>query len=166
MALPLLGGQMGYAGAGGKRFMSSVLAKASQPGGYQKVTTYGAGGNPNYRGPSFGSGYGQAFAANKARATKIEGMYDQMLKAAGPGGAFEKRGLHALEQIRGKGIQQRIGQGMANVTAADPTVEGRLTLEDLMQQRQMGIMQQKAGFLERIEDSYPDYSSLFSMLSR
>jgi ribosomal protein S12 len=37
---------MAFIGAGGKQFMSSVLAKASMPGGYQ-MTTYYPGGNPN-----------------------------------------------------------------------------------------------------------------------
>ena len=123
--------------------------------------------------------YGQAFAANKARQARIEAMYDQMLKATSREGAFYKSSVGQIEQAKVKGVGQEtqnlISSGMYGTTTAAGTPRrweadvgqpARLKLEDLMEQRRMGIQQQRAGFVERIEDSYPDYSSMFSMLAR
>jgi len=117
--------------------------------------------------------------ANIARQKRIEEMYDKMMGMVGPGGAFEKRGLGEIERARTKGVggemQQMISSGMYGTTTAagvgrkweaDVGAPARLRLEDIMQQRQLGVMGQKAGFLERIEDVYPDYSSLLQMLAR
>lgn len=117
--------------------------------------------------------------ANIERRKQIEGMYDKMMGMVGPGGAFEKRGLGEIEAAKTKGVgqetQQMISSGMYGTTTAagvgrkweaDVGAPARLRLEDIMQQRQLGVMGQKAGFLERIEDVYPDYSSLLQMLAR
>ena len=117
--------------------------------------------------------------ANIARRGQIEGMYDKMMGMVGPGGAFEKRGLGEIERAKTKGVgketQSLISGGMFGTTTAagvgrkweaDVGAPARLRLEDIMQQRQLGVMGQKAGFLERIEDVYPDYSSLLQMLAR
>ena len=117
--------------------------------------------------------------ANIERRKQIEGMYDKMMGMVEPGGAFEKRGLGEIERARTKGVgqetQQMISSGMYGTTTAagvgrkweaDVGAPARLRLEDIMQQRQLGVMGQKAGFLERIEDVYPDYSSLLQMLAR
>jgi len=167
----------GYVGAGGQRFMSSVLAKASMPGGYKKTT---------YRPQPYGGlirqmGAQQASArqANIARRKQIESLYGRMMGMVQPGGAFERRGLAGIERQKTKGVgremQQMISSGMYGTTTAagvgrrweaDVGAPARLRLEDIMQQRQLGIMGQKAGFLERIEDVYPDYSSLLQLLAR
>lgn len=120
-----------------------------------------------------------ARAANVARQKRIETMYDEMMKSVGPGGAFEKRGLAQIETAKTKGVgqemQQMVSSGMYGTTTAagvpgrweaEVGAPARLRLEDIMQQRQLGVKQQKAGFLERIEDVYPDYSSLLQMLAR
>jgi len=117
--------------------------------------------------------------ANIARQKRIEEMYDKMMGMVGPGGAFEKRGLAEIETARTKGVggemQQMISSGMYGTTTAagvpkrweaEVGAPARLRLEDIMQQRQLGVMGQKAGFLERIEDVYPDYSALLQMLAR
>jgi len=117
--------------------------------------------------------------ANIQRRKQIEAMYDKMMGMVGPGGAFEKRGLGEIESARTKGVgqqmQQMISGGMYGTTTAagigkqweaDVGAPARLRLEDIMQQRQLGVMGQKAGFLERIEDVYPDYSALLQMLAR
>ena len=117
--------------------------------------------------------------ANIQRRTQIEGMYDKMMGMVGPGGALEKRGLADIERQKTKGVgqemQQMISSGMYGTTTAagtgrrweaDVGAPARLRLEDIMQQRQLGVMGQKAGFLERIEDVYPDYSALLQMLAR
>ena len=177
MALPLLGSKMGYAGAGGQRFMSSALAKASQ-GGYTRTTTYPGGINPYYKGPNVTSGFAQAKQANVARQARIEGMYGEMLKSVGRGGAFEKAGLADIEEARVKGVgeetQSMISSGTYGTTTAAGipakhrkiATQARLKLEDVMSQRELAIKQQKIGFLERIEDAYPDYSQLLSSLAR
>jgi len=136
--------------------------------------------------PSYGGAIGQisrqqssARQANIARQGRIEGMYDKMMGMVSPGGAFEKRGLADIErrktQTVGKETQGLISGGMFGTTTtaglgrkfeADVGAPARLRLEDIMQQRQLGVMGQKAGFLERIEDVYPDYSSLLQMLAR
>ena len=117
--------------------------------------------------------------ANIDRRKQIEAMYDKMMGMVGPGGAFEKRGLGEIEAAKTKGVgketQQMISSGMYGTTTAagvgrkweaDVGAPARLRLEDIMQQRQLGVMGQKAGFLERIEDVYPDYSALMQMLAR
>ena len=117
--------------------------------------------------------------ANIQRRKQIEAMYDKMMGMVGPGGAFEKRGLGEIEAAKTKGtgkeMQQMISSGMYGTTTAagvgrkweaDVGAPARLRLEDIMQQRQLGVMGQKAGFLERIEDVYPDYSALLQMLAR
>jgi len=117
--------------------------------------------------------------ANVKRQKRIEGLFDMMSKMVSPGGAFEKRGLADIEAQKKKGVgqetQQMISSGMYGTTTAAGAgkrweasvgAPARLRLEDIMQQRQLGVMGQKAGFLERIEDVYPDYSSLMQMLAR
>jgi len=53
---------------------------------------------------SISRGTAQARQANVARQTRIEGMYDEMLKSVGRGGAFEKAGLADIEEARVKGV--------------------------------------------------------------
>lgn len=126
-----------------------------------------------------GAQQASARAANIARQKRIESLYGRMMGMVSPGGAFEKRGLADIERQKTKGVgtemQQMISSGMYGTTTAagagrrweaDVGAPARLRLEDIMQQRQLGVMGQKAGFLERIEDVYPDYSSLLQMLAR
>ena len=111
--------------------------------------------------------------ANLARQGQITSMYDEMMKRYQPGGAFERRGLGEIERAKTKGVgketQQMISSGLFGTTTAAQTgrrweaevgAPSRLRLEDIMQQRMTGIQQKKAGFLERIEDVYPNYSAL------
>lgn len=126
-----------------------------------------------------GAQQASAKRANIARQRRIESLYGKMMGMVQPGGAFEKRGLGEIERARTKGVgketQQMISSGMYGTTTAagigrgweaDVGAPARLRLEDIMQQRQLGVMGQKAGFLERIEDVYPDYSSLLQLLAR
>lgn len=120
-----------------------------------------------------------ARASNIARQRQIESMYSQMMQRYQPGGAFEKRGLGEIERARTKGVgqemQQMISSGLYGTTTAagvprqweaEVGAPARLRLEDIMQQRLTGIQQQKAGFLERIQEPYPDYSALMSAIMR
>jgi len=121
----------------------------------------------------FGRAGEKARQANLARKQQIESMYGEMMKRYQPGGAFERRGLGEIERQRTKGVgkemQQMISSGLFGTTTAagtgrrweaDVGAPARLRLEDIMQQRLTGIQQQKAGFLERIKEPYPDYSAL------
>ena len=159
-------------------------------GGEVEIGPQAGGGLQPYT-RTIGGGYGgqiigqvgtqqrSAKRANIARRKQIEAMYDKMMGMVGPGGAFEKRGLGEIERAKTKGVgqetQQMISSGMYGTTTAagvgrkweaDVGAPARLRLEDIMQQRQLGVMGQKAGFLERIEDVYPDYSALLQMLAR
>jgi len=115
----------------------------------------------------------RARKANLARKQQIESMYGEMMKRYQPGGAFERAGLGQIERARTKGVgqetQHMISSGLFGTTTAAQTgrrweaevgAPSRLRLEDIMQQRLTGIQQQKAGFLERIKEPYPDYSAL------
>ncbi len=127
---------------------------------------------------SISAGSASARQANVQRQARIESMYADMLKSVGRGGAFEKSGLADIEKTRVSGVgeetQSMISSGVYGTTTAagvgakhrDIAAQSRIKLEDLLVQRELGVKQQTAGFLERIEDSYPDYSQLLSMLAR
>ena len=115
----------------------------------------------------------RARQANLARKQQIDSIYGEMMKRFQPGGAFERAGLGQIERAKTKGtgkeMQQMISSGLFGTTTAAQTgrrweaevgAPARLRLEDIMQQRLTGIQQQKAGFLERIQEPYPDYSAL------
>lgn len=129
------------------------------------------------------AGFGQvserARQANIARQQRIEEMYGLMEQRVQPGGAFERRGLAEIETARTRGVgremQQMISSGMYGTTTAAGIGRGweaevgapaRGRLEDVMQQRLTGIQMQKAGFLERIEEPYPDYRMLMQAIMR
>lgn len=139
-----------------------------------------------YRPQPYGGAIGQIGAqqrsarqANIQRRKQIESLYGEMLGMVQPGGAFERRGLADIERQKTRGVgretQRMISGGMYGTTTAagvgrrwEADVAGpqRLRLEDIMQRRQLGVMGQKAGFLERIEDEYPEYSQLLQLLAR
>ena len=147
--------------------------------GLQPYTRIVGGGYGGQLTSQIGAQQASARRANIARKKQIESLFDMMSKMVSPGGAFERRGLADIERQKTKGVgkemQQMISSGMYGTTTAAGTgrrwesevgAPARLRLEDIMQQRQLGVMGQKAGFLERIEDVYPDYSSLLQMLAR
>ena len=116
-----------------------------------------------------------ALASNVKRETEIRGTYDQLI---GQGqGAFRTAGLADIErgktQAIGSGMQQMVSSGMfGTTTAASIPVQAenqaslsRLKLEDIIQQRQTELKLGKAGFVERIEDPYPDYNQLIQAMA-
>lgn len=167
-------------------FFGKYAATGGRRPAETRTITYAGGVNPYYRGPTparvaagFGRAGEKARQANIARQKRIETMYSEMMARVQPGGAFEKRGLAEIERARTKGVgqemQQMIGAGMYGTTTAagvgrkweaDVGAPARLRLEDIMEQRLTGIQQQKAGFLERIQEPYPDYSALMQMVAR
>lgn len=113
--------------------------------------------------------------ANVARETEVRGTYDELI---GQGqGAFRTAGLADIErgktQAIGAGTQQMISSGLyGTTTAASIPVQAenqaslsRLKLEDIIQQRQSQLKLGKAGFVERIEDPYPDYGLLVQAMA-
>lgn len=161
-----------YATTGGRRpgYTRTIQTPAQRrraTGGYGRVAA------------GFGRAGEQARQANIARRQQIESMYGEMMKRYQPGGAFERAGLGQIERARTKGVgkemQQMISSGLFGTTTAAGTgrrweaevgAPSRLRLEDIMQQRLTGIQQQKAGFLERIQEPYPDYSKLMGAVGR
>jgi len=111
-----------------------------------------------------------ALAANKARETEIRGIYADII-GQGQGAALTA-GLAEIEQGKtqaiGAGTQQMISSGLyGTTTAASIPVQAeqtaglqRLKLEDILQQRTTQAKLGLAGFAERIETPYPDYSML------
>jgi hypothetical protein len=111
-----------------------------------------------------------ARAANIKRETEIRGIYADII---GQGqGAARTAGLADIERTKtqavGAGTQQMISSGLfGTTTAASIPVQAeqtagfqRLKLEDMLQQRTNVAKLGLAGFAERIETPYPDYSML------
>ena len=117
--------------------------------------------------------------ANLQRYAQAMKIYEDIIGRTAPGGAFEKAGLAQIETAKTRGVgremQQLISGGMFGTTTAagvergweaDVGAPARLRLEDIMEQRRTTAQLGKAGFIERREDVYPDYSSLLQMLAR
>jgi len=117
-----------------------------------------------------------ARAANIAREKEIRGIYGQEISQYEEGGAFKEAGLADIERTKtravGAGTQQMISSGLyGTTTAASIPVQAeaqagqaRLKLEDILQQRVTQAKGKLAGFVERIETPYPDYSMLMNAM--
>lgn len=174
---------------GGAASRTPLLEGMPKGGGFTRTTTYGAGGNPYFRGNTsgafnkllsqFGAKEKEARASNLKRYEQAMSIYDQIIARSQPGGAFEKRALGEIERQKTKGVgqemQQLISSGLFGTTTASGAgkrweaevgAPARLTLEDMMQQRVSGAQRDKAGFIERRSDPYPDYSMLANLASR
>ena len=114
-----------------------------------------------------------ALEANTKRQAQIEGIFDEIIARYSPGGIFGKSYLQQLEGQKtrdvGAGMQSLISSGLSGTTTtaglpqkweAEVGAPSRLKLEDLMMERLSGAQTQKAGFLERIEEPYPDMNPL------
>lgn len=173
--MAFIGRSTAFSKPGGMQPFTRTVPSHSYTTGYQRKQS-----RPNYSGLI--SGFQQQAAgarqANLARQQRIESIYSSMLERYQPGGAFEKGGLAQIESARTKGVgreqQQMISSGLFGTTTAasvgrrweaDVGAPARLRLEDIMGQRRTGIQQQKAGFLERIQQPYPDYSALMNAIA-
>ena len=121
----------------------------------------------------------RARQANIARRKRIEALYEERMKRYQPGGALERAGLARIERGRVRGIgeetQRMISGGVYGTTTAaqiprrweaEVGAPARLKLEDIMAAGLTEAQREKAGFLERIEEPYPDYSMLMQLLAR
>lgn len=116
-----------------------------------------------------------ALSANTAREQEIRNIYTSILGQ--DYGAARTAGLSEIsrqeKQDVGQGTQQLISSGMFGTTTAAAlpmqagrvATEQRLKLEDVLAQRKTEAQQQMAGFIERIEQPYPDYSALLTAIS-
>jgi hypothetical protein len=118
-----------------------------------------------------------ARVANIQRKQDILGIFGQLESMVQPGGAFEKSALSQLATQKrsdvGSETQNLISSGLFNTTTAAGVgtkwesqvgAPSRLKLEDIQQQRLSEVIGQKAGFLERIEEPYPDMSTIAQLV--
>lgn len=111
--------------------------------------------------------------SNIERRKQIEAIYSGIIGKYEAGGAFEKAGLQEIETARTRGVgqemQQMISSGLYGTTTAagvprkwetEVGQPARLRLEDIMMQRLTSAQTEKAGFMERIEEPYPDYATM------
>jgi len=115
----------------------------------------------------------KAIAANKSREMEIRGLYESNKKALQPGGSWETAMLADIERQGEKIVssesQQMISSGLYGTTAAasipgkvrrEYTAPARLTLEDMLLQRRLQHNLDYAGFIERINNGYPDLGAV------
>lgn len=114
--------------------------------------------------------------ANLKRENEIRGTYAGIISQYQSGGAFKAAGLADIEETKtravGAGTQQLISSGLYGTTTAsalpvqaeNQAQRSRLRLEDILQERTNQAKLGLAGFVERIEDPYPDYSVLINAM--
>lgn len=117
---------------------------------------------------------GEAKAANVKRETEIRDIYADIINSiSGSNESLRAAGLKDIESQANKAIGQQtqnlISSGLYGTTtaAAVPTQvatqftqPARLKLEDFLSSRKREAQLGLAGFIERIENPYPDYSAL------
>jgi len=118
----------------------------------------------------------QAYKANLERKEIIEEMYDEMIARYGAGGTFGAGYKAELETAKKSAIssatQTDISRGLYGVSPYEATWEkevgapARLKLEDIKMEKLTAAEQAKAGFLERIEEPYPDYGLIASLAAQ
>ena len=110
--------------------------------------------------------------SNLARKDQVSQIYQDIIKRYEPGGAFGAGYEAQLQRQKigdvGKTAQRDIGRGLYGIRPYEQEWEAttgasaRLKLEDLRMERLSGAQTGMAGFLERIEEPYPDYSALMA----
>lgn len=113
----------------------------------------------------------EAKQANVQRQKEVTGIYDKVAGLFAPGGSF---GQGYLEQINRQKVQDVSGAEQSDISRglfglrnrgqeweSQVGAPARLKLEDLRTQSYASALTGKAGFLERIENPYPDLSPLF-----
>uniref|UniRef100_A0A6M3J1J2 Uncharacterized protein n=1 Tax=viral metagenome TaxID=1070528 RepID=A0A6M3J1J2_9ZZZZ len=107
----------------------------------------------------------EARASNLSREQEIRSLLKQNLETYGPEGAFAKSGERAIEQTYAQDVSRMIGAGLYGTTAVESTAgaarrSGRLTLESMLEEGKSRARSDYAGFIERIQDEYPDLGGL------
>jgi len=140
---------MAYTGAGGRQFMSSVLAKASRPGGYTRTVSRVASMAPTRARTRTATPTPAAGGVNKealAAIQRAKAYYE-------PGGGFG-RGVEAgLERGRVKavsgGMQNLVSAGLAGTTMAGGL--GKRFEEEVAAPTRAGVEEQRAQAVSGIE---------------
>jgi len=112
----------------------------------------------------------EAKTSNLARQKTIEKIFDEVIKMYRPGGTFGKGyeaqlGAQKVREVSGA-EQSDISRGLFGLRSRGTEWESavgapaRLKLEDIRMERLSSAQLGKAGFLERIEEPYPDYNAL------
>lgn len=117
--------------------------------------------------------FGQTREANVAREKEIRGYLGELVGLAKPGGAYQKAQEAEIATQTKRGVSKEqaglISSGLFGTTTAASTPyrwekgyaqPARMKLEDLMQQRYASALGNYAGFVERIQEPYPDYGIL------
>jgi len=117
-----------------------------------------------------------ASQANVARQAQVEAIFDEVISRYGPEGSYGKAAeiLLGREKVRDVGAtaQRDISRGMYGIRPYEQEWEAavgapaRLKLEDIKMERLSQAQLGKAGFLERIEDEYPDYGLAAQLASQ
>ncbi len=122
---------------------------------------------------------GIAGARTAGRQATIESIFDEIISRYGPEGTYGRSAEALLEtqKVRevGAGAQRMIsaglygtevGGGLGRAWESEVGAPGRLRIEDIKMERLSQAQLGKAGFLERIEDVYPDYGLISQLISQ
>lgn len=117
----------------------------------------------------------EARAANIRRQEQVTSIFDEIIARYGPGGTYgaAAEALLGQEKVRDVGAttQRDITRGLYGIRPYEQEWEAtvgapaRLRLEDIKMERLSQAQLGKAGFLERIEEPYPDYGALMQAVS-
>lgn len=117
----------------------------------------------------------EARAANIKRREQVTSIFDEIIARYGPEGTYGKGAEALLERQKvrdvGATAQRDIGRGLYGIRPyeqeweAGVGAEARLRLEDIKMERLSTAQMGKAGFMERIEEPYPDLSALMQAVS-
>lgn len=128
----------------------------------------------------------QAYLSNLSRKQQISSIWDEVISRYQPGGTFEARTLEQLGAQKerdvtkeyGSTAQSMISRGLFGTTVMpsrgevgrkwerDIGAPSRLQLEDILMQRLSSAQIGKAGFLENIQEPYPDYGMIASLAAQ
>jgi len=117
--------------------------------------------------------------ANIRRQEQVSAIFDEIIARYGPGGTFGKGAEAILERQKigdvGAGAQRwisaglygtEVGGGLERAWESEVGAPARLRLEDIKMERLSQAQLGKAGFVERIEDVYPDYGMMAQLISQ
>jgi hypothetical protein len=117
--------------------------------------------------------------ANIKRQQQVEAIFDEIIARYGPGGTYGAAAEALLEKRKvgdvGMGAQRlissglygtEVGGGLERAWEAEVGAPARLQLEDIKMQRLSEAQIGKAGFLENIEQPYPDYGLIMQYLAQ
>lgn len=116
----------------------------------------------------------EAKAANLARKQEVLDIYSGMESMYAPEGDYGKSYLSDLQQQKvqdvGSAMQTDISRGLYGIQNYGQSweksvgISARAKLEDLRTEKLSSVLGQKASFLERIEEPYPDYSTIATLI--